>query len=582
MSTGLGQSTRQAPTEGASRWIGSDVAAGLLVCLPLAVLYCVGVQSTVGRGDSAEFVTAAYTLSLAHPPGYPIYTLLGRLCCLLPAGTIPLRVNLLSSACAFLALVLVFLIAVKEARCTSPNKTLSWTAGIIAVMLVGLSPSFWRYAVVAEAYAINALAVTAFAFLMLGWLRTGRPNLLWGGSLSLGIALGTHLSTIFLVPTLVGAVLLKGRSLRSLLQSVGLLALGASQYVFVIVRAARASVALFPESGPLSPLSATKTDNALVNGLWYMTGGPWRDSHPRSFERVVSKFEEITRWVRVEYPLSILVFALAGGVLVFLLGDRRLRPHSDPGRGSEPDGDGLPDGDERAGARWRWGLLACIALSEGVFYLSYGPSQIGMVLPLVICVGIFAAVGLIVITGLLARALRPKFRLAGWRVMALAALVAVAAWSTSRAFSIRPPEDGAAVLVAQAIDRLPAGSYLAGLDYRYIMIINYYRLVEKRDVKFTWGGIDDSMLTDDRIAQGAGFVLGTPRNLLRMGRAGIDLEAYLTVENAPTVYVVRMSEGEFGADGQSRLKLREASERFRLGGRRSRTKKPGDGGAVGD
>ncbi|MEA3409505.1 MAG: DUF2723 domain-containing protein, partial [Candidatus Eisenbacteria bacterium] len=38
-------------------------------------------------GDSAEFVAVAATLGIAHPPGYPLYTLLGALAVRLPFGT---------------------------------------------------------------------------------------------------------------------------------------------------------------------------------------------------------------------------------------------------------------------------------------------------------------------------------------------------------------------------------------------------------------------------------------------------------------------------------------------------------------
>jgi len=43
----------------------------------LILLYCT--SPSVNSGDSGEFVTTAITLGIAHSPGYPFYSLLGKL-----------------------------------------------------------------------------------------------------------------------------------------------------------------------------------------------------------------------------------------------------------------------------------------------------------------------------------------------------------------------------------------------------------------------------------------------------------------------------------------------------------------------
>jgi len=59
--------------------------------------YALTAARSVCWGDSAEFVTVATTLGIAHPPGYPLYTLLGALVVRLPFGTPFLRMSLLSA-----------------------------------------------------------------------------------------------------------------------------------------------------------------------------------------------------------------------------------------------------------------------------------------------------------------------------------------------------------------------------------------------------------------------------------------------------------------------------------------------------
>src|SRR3990170_107076 len=70
---------------------------GLLAFLLPFLLYALTTSPTItSYADSAELTTAAYNLDAAHPPGYPLYILLGKLFTLIPLGPIAFRTNLLS------------------------------------------------------------------------------------------------------------------------------------------------------------------------------------------------------------------------------------------------------------------------------------------------------------------------------------------------------------------------------------------------------------------------------------------------------------------------------------------------------
>jgi hypothetical protein len=49
------------------------------VACAVTALYASGACPTIYVGDSGELATAAATLGIPHPPGYPLYVLLGRL-----------------------------------------------------------------------------------------------------------------------------------------------------------------------------------------------------------------------------------------------------------------------------------------------------------------------------------------------------------------------------------------------------------------------------------------------------------------------------------------------------------------------
>ena len=58
--------------------------------------------------DAGEMTTVLSTLGVAHPPGYPLYTLMGKIAMQLPVGSAFYRANLFSALCAAGALVVLF------------------------------------------------------------------------------------------------------------------------------------------------------------------------------------------------------------------------------------------------------------------------------------------------------------------------------------------------------------------------------------------------------------------------------------------------------------------------------------------
>ena len=59
--------------------------------------------------DSGEYIATSYRLGIPHPPGTPLYVLIGRLFSMLPLGAIAVRVNLLSGVSAAVAVFFTYL-----------------------------------------------------------------------------------------------------------------------------------------------------------------------------------------------------------------------------------------------------------------------------------------------------------------------------------------------------------------------------------------------------------------------------------------------------------------------------------------
>ncbi|CAN5742855.1 hypothetical protein BH24CHL6_BH24CHL6_06030 [soil metagenome] len=178
---------------------GAPLLAGLLVFFPLLALYVRTLLPDVGFWDTAEFQTVGTVLGIAHPTGYPTYTLLAWLASVVlqSFGEVALRANLLS---ALLAAGGAGLAAASVALLTRRA-----VVGIAAGMALGLSEAAWSIGLRADAHALHLALVALVLLLLVGWFqaqRTGRSGdrLLLASAVVFGLSLGNHGLTVLLAP----------------------------------------------------------------------------------------------------------------------------------------------------------------------------------------------------------------------------------------------------------------------------------------------------------------------------------------------------------------------------------------------
>lgn len=147
-------------------------------------------------------ITAAYVLGVAHPPGFPLHTLLGKLATLVPWGSVAWRVNLLSALCDASAAALLAWALVRATRRVP--------SGLVAGLAFAFSPVIWPYAVTAEVFALNNLfAAGLVALSVLAFDQPRRwlvPIAFWSG-----LGLSNHPTLVFYVVTVGVALLVRLR-----------------------------------------------------------------------------------------------------------------------------------------------------------------------------------------------------------------------------------------------------------------------------------------------------------------------------------------------------------------------------------
>jgi len=185
------------------------------VFLIAAIVYGKTVAPTTSYWDCGEFIACSYILGVPHPPGAPLYILIGRLFSLIPSwlvGDIGLRVNLISVLVSALSAMFAYLIIVRLIRAwrgipeTVEEKINVYVAGVIGALGLAFADSVWFNAVEAEVYAVSMFFTAIVVWLILVWLEKAdgpaNTKILLLIAYLLGLATGVHLLNILAIPTL--------------------------------------------------------------------------------------------------------------------------------------------------------------------------------------------------------------------------------------------------------------------------------------------------------------------------------------------------------------------------------------------
>uniref|UniRef100_A0A2K5RXP4 Transmembrane protein 260 n=2 Tax=Cebus imitator TaxID=2715852 RepID=A0A2K5RXP4_CEBIM len=147
---GRGQAQERAVRVGPRR--SGGLRGGLAVFAAVAAVFTLTLPRSVPGGDSGELITAAYELGVAHPPGYPLFTLVAKLAItLFPFGSIAYRVNLLCGLFGAVAASLLFFTVVRLSG--------SSAGGILAAGVFSFSRLTWQWSIAAEVFSLNNLFV---------------------------------------------------------------------------------------------------------------------------------------------------------------------------------------------------------------------------------------------------------------------------------------------------------------------------------------------------------------------------------------------------------------------------------------
>src|SRR5512140_611041 len=166
----------------AARRPNGNAVVGALVFLFALGVYAYCITPTVPYWDSGEFIATSYILGIPHPPGTPLYVLIGRLFTFLPIATVAVRVNFLSALSSAVAVLFTYLIIVRLINRSLKDELadrpwLAWLGGAVGAFFMAFSPTFWDNAIEAEVYG-GASAIMCFCVWLARywWDRQDQPQ----------------------------------------------------------------------------------------------------------------------------------------------------------------------------------------------------------------------------------------------------------------------------------------------------------------------------------------------------------------------------------------------------------------------
>lgn len=199
--------------------------SGWIICVIACTVFTITREASVSFWDCGEFISCAYKLQISHPPGAPLFILLGRLFIILFSGNLnaatpnlhaAMDVNLLSSISSGFTILFLFWtithfakkMMVKKGEPINLEKTiLIIAAGAVGALAFTFSDSFWFSAVEGIVFGVSPLFISSAFWAMLKWEEQADNRYAdkWIVLVAylMGLSIGVHLLSLLSIPAIV-------------------------------------------------------------------------------------------------------------------------------------------------------------------------------------------------------------------------------------------------------------------------------------------------------------------------------------------------------------------------------------------
>ena len=178
------------------------------------ITYYLTLEPTVSFWDCGEYISTAYKLEVGHPPGAPLFQLIGRFFTLFASDItqVAFMINFMSAMCSALTILFLFWtitafgkkIALKSGKLSTENTIAIMGSGLVGALAYTFSDSFWFSAVEGEVYAMSSFFTALTFWAILKWENEAASKYAsrWIIFIAylLGLSVGVHLLNLLAIP----------------------------------------------------------------------------------------------------------------------------------------------------------------------------------------------------------------------------------------------------------------------------------------------------------------------------------------------------------------------------------------------
>jgi hypothetical protein len=289
--------------------------------IPFTV-YIITLSPTISYTDSGELATACAKLAIAHPTGYPLFTMLGKIFYLFHFGENVYILNLMSAlfssigVLVFFNLILMLLNNIKSSdengKNNSENNSIKEHVfpiiSLSSSLVLAFSQTFWDSSNSLEVWSLHILFINLLIYLIVKASITKNEIYWLLLAYILGLSFTNHLSTIFLSAGFIYLYFVTNRAdkdsfLRLIYMIVPFL-IGISLYLYLVLKANNNIISwIYPVN--------------LYNFYYHITGRHFGNLMFKSFDSSLSLFKDYTVLLPNEYYYVPLLPALAGLIFIW-------------------------------------------------------------------------------------------------------------------------------------------------------------------------------------------------------------------------------------------------------------------------
>jgi hypothetical protein len=202
---------------------------GWVVFIVASTVYILTSEPTASFWDCGEYIATAYKFQVGHPPGAPMFQLMGRFFSLFAFGDVTLvarMVNTMSALASGFTILFLFWsitmlakkIALRNSEMTVSKMIAILGSGLVGAMAYTFSDSFWFSAVEGEVYATSSFFTAIVFWAILKWDENAddKRSIRWIILIAylMGLSIGVHLLNLLAIPAITFVVYFRNRTLK--------------------------------------------------------------------------------------------------------------------------------------------------------------------------------------------------------------------------------------------------------------------------------------------------------------------------------------------------------------------------------